>query len=271
MPAGPGVRYFESLGVAVVDAPPEQVLQAGVSTAEASIAIVEPERIVYALEAAHVAGPAANGHAAIPIPDPPPFRPPAPPQVGPFSAEYLRGYREAVLHLTAGIAAEACAGAAGGRRGARRDPGDLGPAGDEGRELLPDRQRRARRGARHRLRPHPPGLRRPHDHDEVVHHRRGGPGRPRPRDALHRHGDGRQVPARPAALRDRPRGRDLRGQGAVQRGLGRRRGHPRRDRVGAREPVRRDLHVARGAAPAPASGPPRCSSASPSACWRRAR
>jgi hypothetical protein len=111
MPAGPGVRYFESLGVAVVDAPPEQVQQAGVSTAEASIAIVEPERIVYALEATHVAGPATNGHAAIPIPDPPPFAAPAPPRAGPFSAEYLRGYREAVLHLTAGIATDAAAGA----------------------------------------------------------------------------------------------------------------------------------------------------------------
>ena len=111
-PAGPGVHYFETLGVAVVDAPPEQVHQAGVSAAEASIAIVEPERIVYALEAAHATSPAANGHAAIPIPDPPPFRAPAPPQSGPFSAEYLRGYREAVLHLTAGIAAESSAGVA---------------------------------------------------------------------------------------------------------------------------------------------------------------
>ena len=110
LPAAPDVRYFASLGVAVVDAPPEHVRRAGVSTAEASIAIVEPERIVYALEATDVA-PAANGHAALPVPDPPPFHAPAPPQAGPFSAEYLRGYREAVLHLTAGVAGAESAGA----------------------------------------------------------------------------------------------------------------------------------------------------------------
>ena len=105
-PADAGVRYFESLGVAVVDAPAAQVAQAGISSAQESIAIVEPERIVYALESAQYEAPTANGHEALPQPDPAPFRPPAPPQSGPFSAEYLRGYREAVLHLTAGIAAE---------------------------------------------------------------------------------------------------------------------------------------------------------------------
>ena len=250
-PASTGVHYFESLGVAVVDAPAAQVAQAGISSAQESIAIVEPERIVYALEAAHYDAPTANGHEALPQPDPAPFRPPAPPQSGPFSAEYLRGYREAVLHLTAGIAAES-ASVAGVRRRARRVAGDVGPAGHQGRQLLPDRARHPPRRARHRLRRHPPGLRRAHDREAVVRGRRGGHGRPRPRHALHRHVDGRQVPAGAAALRHRPRGRDLRGQGAVERGLGRRRRHPGRHRVGAPEPVRRDLHVARrGHAPGP--------------------
>ena len=163
-PAGPGVHYFATLGVAVVDAPPEQVHQAGVSAAEASIAIVEPERIVYALEAAQATSPAANGHAAIPIPDPPPFRAPAPPQSGPFSAEYLRGYREAVLHLTAGIAAESSAGVAAVAAALDETQATWGLQATKVVNSLPDRPRRAGRGARHRLRPDPPGLPGADDH-----------------------------------------------------------------------------------------------------------
>jgi subtilisin len=96
-PAEGGGVLFESLGVAVVDAPPEQLLQAA---GESAILAIEPERIVYALEAAPYAGPATNGQAALLQPTAPPL-PAAPAQEGGGrSAEYLRGYREAVLHLT---------------------------------------------------------------------------------------------------------------------------------------------------------------------------
>jgi subtilisin family serine protease len=96
---GAGV-LFESLGVAVIDAPPDQVMQAA---GEAAILAIEPERIVYALEAAEYA-PATNGQATFTQPATPPLPAPPPPHVveaGGLSAEYLRGYREAVLHLTA--------------------------------------------------------------------------------------------------------------------------------------------------------------------------
>jgi subtilisin len=100
-PAEGGGVLFESLGVAVVDAPPEQVLQAAGSSA---ILAVEPERIVYALEATEYAPPATNGQAALPSQPlaPPPYARTA--EAPGRSAEYLRGYREAVLHLTDGIA-----------------------------------------------------------------------------------------------------------------------------------------------------------------------
>jgi subtilisin family serine protease len=104
-----GGDYFETLGVAVVDAPPEQVAQAGVSAAGAgAILAVEAERIVYALEATHYA-PAPNGQATLPQapPAPPPVA--APPAAGGRSAEYLRGYRDAVLHLTDGLGPAAAA------------------------------------------------------------------------------------------------------------------------------------------------------------------
>ena len=96
-----GAEIFETLGVAVVDAPPEQVMQAAGSSA---IIAVEPERLVFALEVAESSH-AANGHAALPAapplgatePAPAPLPAPAP---GGRSADYLRGYRDAVLHLT---------------------------------------------------------------------------------------------------------------------------------------------------------------------------
>ena len=102
--ASGGTQVFESLGVAVVDAPPEQVMQAAGSSA---ILAIEPERIVFALEIAETPH-AANGHALMPAAPPPgateapvpPFMPVAAPPGGGRSADYLRGYRDAVLHLT---------------------------------------------------------------------------------------------------------------------------------------------------------------------------
>jgi subtilisin family serine protease len=96
-PAEGGGIFFESLGVAVVDAPPEQVMLAA---GDAAIVAVEPERIVYALEAAQYAPPATNGHATLTPPAAPPLPVAQAPEAGGLSAEYLRGYREAVLHLT---------------------------------------------------------------------------------------------------------------------------------------------------------------------------
>jgi subtilisin family serine protease len=96
--AAAGAEYFETLGVAVYDSPPEQVATAGGS---AAVLAVEPERIVYALE---IAPPLANGHATLPAPIAPPPTMAAPPPAGGRSAEYLRGYRDAVLHLTEGDA-----------------------------------------------------------------------------------------------------------------------------------------------------------------------
>jgi subtilisin family serine protease len=93
---------FDKLGVAVVSAPPEQIAEAGVSAegAEAIVA-VEPERIVRAIEATpYVPAPpySGNGIAMPPVqPAPPPV---AMPLAG-HSADYLQGYRDAVLHLTA--------------------------------------------------------------------------------------------------------------------------------------------------------------------------
>jgi subtilisin len=99
-PGEGGGVVFESLGVAVVDAPPEQVIQAA---GDAAILAIEPERIVYAIETAQYASQTGNGYAALPQAPPPPL------QVGQAleggrSADYLRGYREAVLHLTDTVA-----------------------------------------------------------------------------------------------------------------------------------------------------------------------
>ena len=104
------------------------------------------------------------------------------------SADYLLGYREAVLHLTDAVAAPGSAAAvAAADRRRRRVPGDLGAAGDEGRQLLPHRRGHPRGGARHRLRPPASRLRGTLRHHAVVRHRPGGPGRARARHALHRH------------------------------------------------------------------------------------
>jgi subtilisin len=96
-PVEGGALVFESLGVCVVDVPPEQAIQAA---GDSAILAVEPERIVYALEATHYAPPSGNGHAALPQAPPPPLPVARAADAGGRSADYLRGYREAVLHLT---------------------------------------------------------------------------------------------------------------------------------------------------------------------------
>jgi subtilisin len=106
VPAQGGGVLFESLGVAVVDAPPEQLLDA---VGETAILAVEPERIVYALETTADASTATNGHAALQ-----PTAPSAQPMAtakesGGHSAEYLRGYRAAVLNLTDVVAGDGTA------------------------------------------------------------------------------------------------------------------------------------------------------------------
>jgi subtilisin family serine protease len=110
-PAGEGgTVVFESIGVAVVDAPPDQIAQAGIAAAgTGAILAVEPERIVYALEAPTYAAPGADGHALLPVTPPSGG---APAEAGGRSAEYLRGYRDAVLHLTDALGTESVAAAA---------------------------------------------------------------------------------------------------------------------------------------------------------------
>ena len=77
---GEGTVVFDRLGVAVVSAPPEQIAQASAPVRGRNpIRAVEPERIVHALE-------------------------------GGRSAEYLRGYRDAVLNLTGPAPPPAAAG-----------------------------------------------------------------------------------------------------------------------------------------------------------------
>ncbi|HKH18961.1 MAG TPA: S8 family serine peptidase [Solirubrobacteraceae bacterium] len=102
-PAAGGGILFESLGVAVVDAPPEQVMQAA---GDPAIIAVEAERIVHALEATGYAPPAGNGHAVLPHSAAPVLPVAQAPQDGGHSGDYLRGYREAVLHLTDAVAGE---------------------------------------------------------------------------------------------------------------------------------------------------------------------
>jgi subtilisin len=106
-PAEGGGILFESLGVAVIDAPPDQVLKAA---GDAAILAVEPERIVWALEATY-ASQATNGQSAPPLPAAPPLPVTQAPEPGVLSVEYLRGYREAVLHLTDAVAGGAAAAA----------------------------------------------------------------------------------------------------------------------------------------------------------------
>lgn len=90
---GAGGVIFDRLGVAVVDAAPDQVQALGTAAQEQStILAVEPERVVYALEA-----PGIPGAPRAPLPDAP-----LTPHFGRgLSAEYLSGYRDAVVNLSA--------------------------------------------------------------------------------------------------------------------------------------------------------------------------
>jgi hypothetical protein len=100
-PAHAGGEFFETLGVAIVEAPPDQVAQAAGS---AAIVAVEAERVVHALETTSSVPPLGNGLAPLPEASPAPSPTPAP-GAG-RSADYLRGFRDAVLHLTEELAAE---------------------------------------------------------------------------------------------------------------------------------------------------------------------
>ena len=80
-----GNVVFEDLGVAVVDAAPDQLSALGEATAgENPILVVEAERMVYALELGVLS---------------------QPPVAGPVPAEYLRGFRDAVDFLASAVAA----------------------------------------------------------------------------------------------------------------------------------------------------------------------
>ena len=80
-----GNVVFEELGVAVVDAAPDQVSALGTATAgDNPIVAVEAERLVYALELGVLA---------------------QQPVAGPLPAEYLRGFRDAVDFLAGAVAA----------------------------------------------------------------------------------------------------------------------------------------------------------------------
>jgi subtilisin len=104
-PAEGGGVLFKSLGVAVVDAPPEQLLAAA---SESAILAIEPERIVYALELTQYAGATTNGQPALlPATGSMPVTFAA--DAGGHSSEYLRGYRDAVLHLTDTVASDGAA------------------------------------------------------------------------------------------------------------------------------------------------------------------
>ena len=157
-PAGAGVHYFESLGVAVVDAPPEQVMQAGVSAAEASIAIVEPERIVYALEAD--AARSRRRRTATPaIPHP---RPAAVPRARAAAGRAVQRRVPARLPRgraapdRRGIAARASAGVAAAIAAALDESqATWGLQATKVVNCCRTGTRRPRRGARHRLRPAP--------------------------------------------------------------------------------------------------------------------
>ena len=86
---------FDELSVAVVDAAPDQAQALGAATTqeESPILAVEPERVVYALQAER------SGSAPMPSANP------TTPTAGP-SADFLRGYRDAVDHLVGRVLAD---------------------------------------------------------------------------------------------------------------------------------------------------------------------
>ena len=84
-----GAVVFKRLGVAVVNASPDHMRAVNaLSPTESALQMVEPERVVYAIEETWPAG----EQVGIPMPGGPPM-------------EYCRGYRDAVNHLVGGIAA----------------------------------------------------------------------------------------------------------------------------------------------------------------------
>jgi subtilisin len=91
-----GSMFFDHLGVAVMSAPPETLREAIASAqAASSILAVEPERVVYALEATqYLPSPAPAGD-DVPVASMAGLAPPAS-----RSADYLMGFRDAVLYLT---------------------------------------------------------------------------------------------------------------------------------------------------------------------------
>ena len=134
---------FEDLGVAVVDAAPDQLSALGEATAgENPILVVEAERMVYALELGVLS---------------------QPPVAGPVPAEYLRGFRDAVDFLASAVAAPSPTNGSGTVTPSAVDESQatwglqavgwptLGAAGTGV----------ARGRARHGLRPRAPGLRGP--------------------------------------------------------------------------------------------------------------
>lgn len=93
---------FPELGIAVVDAPPDQVQAIGVAAADSGVLAIEPERIVYAIED----GPMQPGLPGL-----------SPPSSAGFPLDYLKGYRDAVNHLY-----DALTGAVPGELGAEAVP-----------------------------------------------------------------------------------------------------------------------------------------------------
>ncbi|WP_198157549.1 hypothetical protein [Methylobacterium nodulans] len=99
---GANALMFPELGIAVVDAPPDQVQAIGVAAADSGVLAIEPERIVYAIED----GPMQPGLPGL-----------SPPSSAGFPLDYLKGYRDAVNHLY-----DALTGAVPGELGAEAVP-----------------------------------------------------------------------------------------------------------------------------------------------------
>lgn len=114
-PESGGAVLFEKLGVAVCDVPPDQVAaieQAVHAEGTGGVLAVERERIVRALGTGTMpTWPGVDG-ALNPQPLPPAPPMPAPPQARMPSQDYLAGYRDAVLHLSAAAGLPATAEAA---------------------------------------------------------------------------------------------------------------------------------------------------------------
>src|SRR4051812_3032900 len=93
---------FDTLGVAVVEAAPQDIQAAAVAVAPggpSNVPALEPERVVYALESEVYAPPAS-------------LLPSGAENGGGLSSEYLRGFRDAAIQLAAaaGVGGEAAAG-----------------------------------------------------------------------------------------------------------------------------------------------------------------